>query len=146
MLVDIVCKGGNLLLNIAPGPQGQWHDEAYQRLKDMGEWMKINSQAIYKTRAIAPYKESNICFTRARTDETLYAIYLAEKDESTLPNQIEINSFQADNNAKINLLGSNKTLKWKKKGNGMVIFIPETLAKNPPSMYAWTFKISKIKS
>ena len=43
MLVDIVSKGGNLLLNIAPGPDGAWHDQAYQLLEEVGAWMKINN-------------------------------------------------------------------------------------------------------
>ncbi len=38
-LVDIVAKGGNLLLNIAPGPDGEWHSEAYERLREVGVWM-----------------------------------------------------------------------------------------------------------
>ena len=52
MLVDIVIKGGNLLLNIAPGPLGQWHDDAYKLLEDIGAWMKVNGEAIYGTRAL----------------------------------------------------------------------------------------------
>ena len=74
MLVDIVSKGGNLLLNVAPGPEGNWHDEAYERLNDIGEWMKINGEAIYGTRAIEPYKDSRICFTNKKNSRTVYAI------------------------------------------------------------------------
>ena len=50
MLVDVVAKGGNLLLNIGPGPDGTWHDAAYERLAALGAWMKVNSEAIYATR------------------------------------------------------------------------------------------------
>jgi len=32
-LIDIVAKGGNYLLNIGPGPDGEWHDAAYVRLE-----------------------------------------------------------------------------------------------------------------
>lgn len=38
MLVDIVAKGGNLLLNIAPSPEGEWQEGAYQLLDEFGAW------------------------------------------------------------------------------------------------------------
>ena len=80
LLVDIVAKGGNLLLNIAPGPQGQWHDGAYILLEDIGRWMKINSEAIYGTRALAPYKEGKVCISK-KGDNTIYIYYMAEEEE-----------------------------------------------------------------
>ncbi len=55
MLADVVAKGGNLLLNIGPGPDGSWDDAAYDRLAALGAWMKVNSEAIYATRPVAPY-------------------------------------------------------------------------------------------
>ena len=84
LLVDIVAKGGNLLLNIAPGPLGQWHDGAYQMLEELGAWMDVNNEAIYETRALSPFKEGNICLTKKK-DGTVYAIYLAEEGEAQLP-------------------------------------------------------------
>ncbi len=71
MLVDIVAKGGNLLLNIAPSPEGEWQQGAYDLLQEYADWMKINSEAIYETRAMAPYKEGNICMTQ-KEDGTMY--------------------------------------------------------------------------
>jgi len=66
LLVDIVAKGGNLLLNVAPGPDGKWHDGAYELFEEIGNWMDVNSEAIYETRAIAPYKEGKVCFNQKR--------------------------------------------------------------------------------
>ncbi|MCF8373414.1 MAG: alpha-L-fucosidase [Bacteroidales bacterium] len=51
MLVDIVAKGGNLLYNVAPGPDGKWHDAAFELFEEIGDWMKLNSDAIYGTRS-----------------------------------------------------------------------------------------------
>ena len=44
LLVKIVSRGGNFLLNIGPGPDGDWDSTAYRRLADIGAWMKINGQ------------------------------------------------------------------------------------------------------
>lgn len=144
LLVDIVAKGGNLLLNIAPGPQGQWHKDAYAMLEGVGEWMKMNNRAIYETRAVAPYKEANICLTRKK-DGTVYAIYLAGENETTLPPFLTMNTVSPAKGADISLLGSSEQLKWEKSGNGFVAEIPEKIRKNPPAKYAWVFEISGIE-
>ncbi|MCT4560556.1 MAG: alpha-L-fucosidase, partial [Crocinitomicaceae bacterium] len=57
MLVNIVAKGGNLLLNIAPSPTGEWQDGAYQLLEEYAAWMAVNKNANYNTEPLAPYKE-----------------------------------------------------------------------------------------
>ena len=46
-LVDIVSKNGTLLLNVGPKADGTFSDEDRQVLTEIGEWMKINGEAIY---------------------------------------------------------------------------------------------------
>jgi alpha-L-fucosidase len=55
-LALIISRGGNYLLNIAPGPSGDWDSMAYARLAEFGEWMKINQEAVYNTHPISPYE------------------------------------------------------------------------------------------
>ncbi|MDB5226653.1 MAG: alpha-L-fucosidase [Bacteroidota bacterium] len=50
-LVDIASKGGNYLLNVGPKPDGTFPQESVDRLKAIGAWMKVNSEAIYATKA-----------------------------------------------------------------------------------------------
>lgn len=50
-LVDIASKGGNYLLNIGPKDDGTVPQESIDRLAAIGEWMKVNSSAIYATQA-----------------------------------------------------------------------------------------------
>ncbi|HOK08279.1 MAG TPA: alpha-L-fucosidase [Candidatus Hydrogenedens sp.] len=49
LLVDIVSKGGNFLLNVGPMANGEFPPESVERLKEIGEWMKVNSESIYGT-------------------------------------------------------------------------------------------------
>lgn len=137
MLVDIVAKGGNLLLNIAPGPEGKWQEGAYKLLREIGSWMDINSEAIYGTRAIAPYKEGRICYTSKGDD--LYAIYLLEDGEK-VPSKIKISVPGIPDNASISMLGTGKELKWKRPGDECVVSIPRDV----PSNIAFTLKINGL--
>jgi alpha-L-fucosidase len=55
LLVDVVSKGGNLLLNVGPTAEGEIPPTSVQRLKDIGKWMKVNGDAIYGTDA-SPFR------------------------------------------------------------------------------------------
>ena len=138
MLVDIVIKGGNLLLNIAPGPQGQWHEDAYKLLDEIGGWMKVNNEAIYGTRALAPFKEGKVCISK-KGNNTVYIYYMVDSDEK-MPAQISMSTYSLPQGAKVKMVGTETTLRWKKAGNGFEISIPEKLQKNPPSKYVWVMK------
>ncbi|HEV2391234.1 MAG TPA: alpha-L-fucosidase [Verrucomicrobiae bacterium] len=54
-LVDIASKGGNYLLNVGPTSEGLIPEPSVERLKAIGQWMKVNHEAIYDTTA-SPFK------------------------------------------------------------------------------------------
>jgi alpha-L-fucosidase len=47
MLADTVSKGGNLLLNVGPNARGEFEPRAIERLRGIGEWMRLHGHAIY---------------------------------------------------------------------------------------------------
>ncbi|NII26659.1 alpha-L-fucosidase [Pseudoflavitalea sp. X16] len=49
-LIDIASKGGNYLLNIGPKADGTVPQESIDRLKEVGQWMKVNGESIYGTK------------------------------------------------------------------------------------------------
>ncbi|MFK8059416.1 MAG: alpha-L-fucosidase, partial [Polaribacter sp.] len=141
MLVDIVAKGGNLLLNIAPTPDGEWQDGAYRLLKDYENWMNINSEAIYNSNTLAPFKENNICMTQQENGNA-YFFYMAKEDEKVMPATITINAHQPTKGSKVTFLGYNKPLKWNANDEGFTVKIPRKLRNNPPSEFVWTIKVT----
>lgn len=141
ILVDIVAKGGNLLLNIAPGPEGTWHDAAYDLLQDVGDWIAVNGEAIYATRPLFPYKDGKVCLTQKK-DGTVYAIYLADESEARPPKEIGLTDWQPGEGAEVSFLGSEMPISWVRQDSGVSFQIPESLRKSPPCAYAWAIKIS----
>ncbi|RMH01726.1 MAG: hypothetical protein D6702_10615 [Planctomycetota bacterium] len=78
-LCDIASKGGNFLLNIGPTARGTFPEESLDRLRGIGEWMKVNGEAIYGTSA-SPFRELpwGRCTMKRRGDETsLYLLVFA---------------------------------------------------------------------
>jgi alpha-L-fucosidase len=51
LLVETASKGGNLLLNVGPKPDGTFPEESVERLRAMGKWMAVNGEAIRGTSA-----------------------------------------------------------------------------------------------
>ena len=47
MLIDIVGKGGNLLLNVGPTARGEFDGRALDRLRQLGAWMRWHGRSVY---------------------------------------------------------------------------------------------------
>ena len=54
LLIDAASKGGNFLLNVGPTAQGVIPRQSVSRLREMGDWMRVNGEAVYATSA-SPY-------------------------------------------------------------------------------------------
>jgi alpha-L-fucosidase len=146
LIVEIVCKGGNLLLDIGPDADGRLPPESLARLKEVGQWMKVNAEAIYGTRPVAPYREGRVCLTRK--GDAVYLIHLAELAQVRPPHTIAVSNIQPAEGAQVTLLGKDLPLKWEKHGAGMIVHIPEKIScplrgEHPYCRHAWTVKISK---
>jgi alpha-L-fucosidase len=138
LLVKIVSRGGNLLMNIGPGPDGDWDPVAYERLKGISTWMKINGEGIYNSKSVAPYSTGNIFYTKAKNDKAIYAFMLSDQEKVTLPATVSI---KAGKPRKIILLGSKQNLKWKQQNDEVIISIPAGLQQNSGLSEAACFKL-----
>ncbi len=138
LLVDIVAKGGNFLLNVGPDADGRLPAPAVERLEAIGRWMKINGEAIYGTRAVAPYKVGRTCLTKKGS--TIYLIYLADKDESAPPEKLSVPAITGGKD--VRMLGADTPVKASFDAErGLTIEVPESVRRNPPCEHAWAFAV-----
>ena len=130
-LVDIVSKNGNLLLNIGPRADGTIPEVMQSCLRGVGEWLKVNGEAIYGSRPWEHYKDGDVRFTRK--GNTIYAIALEWPEE-----ELRLTSLAGKTVSKVEMLGLNDTVTWKQDDRGLIIQPPV----RRPCRYAYTFKIS----
>lgn len=107
----IVSRGGNFLLNIAPDPQGRFDSTAYQRLEEIGAWMKVNGEAIYSSQPIAPYEVKqgdNGTWVFTHVEKSIYAIWIPGKENNRIEpldvssfGMTKVNALNTDNHAVI---------------------------------------------
>lgn len=138
LLVDIVAKGGNFLLNVGPDADGRLPPEALERMREIGQWMKVNGEAIYGTRAVAPYKEGRVCLTKKGS--ATYLIYLPEEGRDAPPATITAPSIRRAD--KVRMLGAAEAVTWTvDDAAGLTIRLPDSLQKSPPCQHAWAFEV-----
>lgn len=143
LLVKIVSRGGNFLLNIGPSPDGDWDPVAYSRLEEIGKWMAINSEAIYHSKPLAPYSTDNIYYTQSGDEKKIYAFYLTEKEEVELPAEIILKDVEITKGSRITVLGTGAKLKWKSENGSTTVSIPSSLNGKIRSRHAAVIRIEK---
>ncbi len=121
ILVEIVAKGGNLALNIAPQPDGRLPQPVIDILGEFGAWMKANGDAIYGTRVIEPYRSGDFAFTQKNGN--VYAIMLVESDDTKLEKQVFIPF--PEKMSSVALVDGNKELEFECKEDGILVTLPE---------------------
>lgn len=131
-LVEIVAKGGSLLLGVGPSPEGLLPDEVVGRLAEIGRWTSVNGKAIYGTRITEHYNDGNTWFTQSRDGKTLYALHCV--DEASTVTKVEWRGNEPRKGSKIVLLQTGKPVKWSTQGDKTVVTIPRGLPAGLPAL------------
>jgi alpha-L-fucosidase len=170
MLIDIVSRGGNFLLDIGPTADGRIPVIMQERLLEMGKWMEINSEAIYGTSCW----ENTCQWTKGKAEEPARGRYKAKYDVMKLTispdggmatkeifftqkeddlycicpvypkGKLMVKDVQLKSGSKVEMLGYNKSIKWKQKGKNVEIEVPALTASEVPCEFAWTFKLNGV--
>lgn len=125
-LIKIISRGGNYLMNIAPGPNGEYDAIVYERLAEISDWMNKNQSAVFATRSIAPYHEGNIYYTQSKDGNTINVFHLNEDSEYHAPAEITFSLPQNFNPKSLTIPGISSRVQWKKIGNNIRIKLPDS--------------------
>ncbi len=130
LLIDVVSKNGNLLLNVGPMADGTIPETQKERLLEMGKWLDINGEAIFGTR---PWiwcdgkTKDNFDIRFTCKGDTLYATILGTPKGP----EIIMQSLPIPQKHFITLLGYEGRLEWNRAGEDIVVNVPENLPESP---------------
>jgi alpha-L-fucosidase len=140
LLVDVVSKNGNLMLNIGPRADGTIPEDAQRILRTMGAWLKANGDAIYGTRPwrtfgegptevvggsfhdtqTRPYTAQDFRFTTR--DGLLYAIELDWPEHGAAV----IHSIKPSDHVRVvTLLANGQPVAWQQQADGLHLSLPQ---------------------
>ncbi len=171
MLIDIVSRGGNFLLDIGPTADGRIPVIMQERLAQIGDWMEVNGEAIYGTTC----HSSSCQWSKGKVEDATRGQYQAKYDVMKLlanpdegmarkeiiftkkgdtlysicpiypKGELIVKDVTLGAGAQVTLLGYDKKLKWRNKGGNVVIEVPYLIPSELPSEHAWTFKMTGVK-
>jgi len=126
MLIDIVSKNGNLLLNVGPMADGTIPEIQEKRLLGLGEWLDVNGEAIFSTK---PWERAegrtleSIPVRFTQKNESLYAILMGKPETDS----ITLENLNLESISEVVLLGYEENLSWKLENSNLTIQLPKKL-------------------
>jgi alpha-L-fucosidase len=126
-LISIRARGGNMLLNVGPRPDGRIADPDVDRLRDLGLWMMLYGEAVRGIRPWVVTNEGDVWLTNRRSDGTVYALVdldfnPAPGKKSKLPGRaVTLKSVKSTPGTKVTLLSQAGELEWKEDAGGLHI-------------------------
>jgi alpha-L-fucosidase len=118
MLIDIASKGGNFLLNVGPTAEGLFPAASLSRLREIGEWMRVNGEAIHGSTASGLPQPSWGRIT-AKPGRLYAHVFDWPKDQRLVLGRLR------ERPARAYLLGDGRPLEMEVRGGGVVVRLPK---------------------
>jgi alpha-L-fucosidase len=168
LLIDTVSRGGNLLLDIGPNADGTIPVIMQQRLVEMGDWLRVNGEAIYGTRfagrscqwTAGPRPLQHFGEFRVKYDlldmvgqgpthgHAVKQVFFTQKPGALYaitvgwPEQdLVIRDIQAPPDCEVMLLGHGGKVPARVSGTSIRIKMPQVAPEGMPCRYAYVFRI-----
>jgi alpha-L-fucosidase len=127
MLIEIRAKGGNLLLNVGPKPNGEIQIEQEALLREVALWNLVNQEGIFSIRPWEIIKEGDIWFTKAKDGNTVYAFAQGGKAwKCGDRKEFVFKTLKGNEQTKVSILGYGSELVEYKKGFDAKVYVENT--------------------
>ncbi|TDV54858.1 alpha-L-fucosidase [Actinophytocola oryzae] len=135
-LVDVTSKNGNFLLDIGPRADGSIPDIMRTRLRETGEWLRVNGESVYGTTYWSRMAAQGPLRFTVKQNDAFYITSLEEPgDQVVVDAPVPIRAGD-----RVTMLGYDHALRWTWQDGSLVIDVPA--AARAAGNRAWTFKVS----
>ena len=172
VLVDLVSRGGNFLLDVGPTADGRIPEIMQDRLIEMGKWLDVNGEAIFGTRTwkrqaqwtageqpsfeYREYREKydilELAGMESRNGKARKQVFFTKKPGALYaitpgwPEQnLVLRDVKPAANTVVTMLGVEGSLGWKATGGNLAVQMPSLGPDELPSRYAHVFKITGVE-
>lgn len=135
-LVEVVAKGGNLLLGVGPKADGTIPEKVEQRLLEIGKWLDVNGEAIYNTRSLAQYQYSYFFFTQSKDKKATYILVPADKALTRIEWQVNF----PKKGSKLIYVPTGEKIPYKLVNGFVQVDLPKGFAVSQEANPVWVFK------